>query len=72
MEDTMPTAAPSPLKATDATPLLRFPCGHVDRERTVERRARSRTSAIWVACERCNLTALIVGDTTEPRRRPLA
>jgi hypothetical protein len=47
--------------------MLRFPCGHVEREQAVERRTRSRAAAIWVPCENCNLIALIVDDEPKPR-----
>jgi hypothetical protein len=66
----MPASASASPKASDPGPVLRFPCGHVEREQAVERRARPRAGAIWVACERCNLIALIVGEAPEPRRLP--
>jgi len=66
----MPASASASPTASDPGPVLRFPCGHVEPEQAVARRARSRAGAIWVACDRCNLIALIVGEATAPPRRP--
>ncbi len=40
---------------------LRFPCGHVAGDRAVTGRTRSTATAVWVACPRCNVIALVVG-----------
>ena len=61
----MAAAAP----ATRPQPGIRFPCGHVVRPRTVARRARSRPTAVWVACGRCNVIALAVSAAARQRRR---
>jgi hypothetical protein len=39
-------------------PRLRFPCGHVESRRAVNRRLRSTERAVWIACRRCNVVAL--------------
>jgi len=48
---------------------VRFPCGHVVGPRTVARRARSRPTAVWVACGRCNVIALAVSAAARQRHR---
>jgi hypothetical protein len=47
-------------KPDPARPRLRFPCGHVEGQRTVNRRLRTTERAAWVACRRCNLVTLVV------------
>ncbi len=46
---------------------LRFPCGHLEAERSVGRRTRATARAAWVACRRCNLIAVTVARV--PRAR---
>lgn len=47
-------------KPDPSRPRLRFPCGHVEGQRTVNRRLRTTERAAWVACRRCNLVTLVV------------
>jgi len=66
----MTARAPASRQTSDCTPMLRFPCGHVELEQVIQRRTRSRAAALWVRCARCNLIALVVSDPTEPDSRP--
>ena len=42
------------------SPRFRFPCGHVDGRRAVNRRLRTTDRGVWVRCRSCNLVALVV------------
>ena len=44
---------------------LKFPCGHVAGDRAVAGRTRATATAVWVACPRCNVIALVIDRTTE-------
>jgi len=44
---------------------LKFPCGHVADDRAVAGRTRSTAAAVWVACPRCNVIALVIDRTTK-------
>ena len=41
-------------------PEMKFPCGHLQNARAVGRRTRQTARAVWVACRRCNVIALVV------------
>ncbi len=41
---------------------FRFPCGHIEGRRTVERRIRANGTHAWVTCRRCGVIALVVAD----------
>lgn len=60
---------PAPAAARRQEPGLKFPCGHVAGQRAVAGRTRSTATAIWVACRRCNVVALVVRPAAAPRRR---
>jgi len=61
----MPAIAAAPRQQTG----IRFPCGHVVGPRAVGRRVRSTPTAVWIACRRCNVIALAVGEPARPARR---
>ena len=44
---------------------LKFPCGHVAGDQAVAGRTRSKATAVWVACPRRNVIALVVDRTTK-------
>ena len=43
-------------------PALKFPCGHVESQGALARRTRATAGAVWVACRKCNLIALVVAS----------
>jgi len=43
-----------------AAPRLRFPCGHLEGQRAVNRRLRATERAVWIPCRSCNLITLLV------------
>jgi hypothetical protein len=53
-----PTPSTRPLRFDGRQP-LRYPCGHTDTEASIARRLRIRPQALWVACPRCNVVALV-------------
>ena len=41
-------------------PVMRFPCGHAEPEASAASRVRAAGGrAVWVACQACNLIALV-------------
>jgi hypothetical protein len=49
---------------------FRFPCGHIDGRRAVERRIHADGTHAWVTCQRCGVIALVVADRrTAPSKR---
>lgn len=53
-------ATPGRARRTLRAPRFRFPCGHVEGRRPVNRRLRTTDRAAWVRCRSCNLVALVV------------
>jgi hypothetical protein len=47
---------------------MRFPCGHTEPDDSVGRRLRITLRAVWVACVRCNVVALVVEPAASDRR----
>jgi hypothetical protein len=46
---------------------MRFPCGHTEPDDSVGQRLRVTPRAVWIACVRCNVVALVVGPSTGAR-----
>jgi hypothetical protein len=43
-----------------AAPVMRFPCGHAEPEASAASRVRAAGGrAVWVACQACNVIALV-------------
>jgi hypothetical protein len=68
-----PGAPATPAKRPPCPPPdLRFPCGHVEGQPAVTARTRETPRALWVACHRCNLIALVTARLPGARRRSAA
>ena len=39
---------------------FRFPCGHVEEGKSVQRRLRLTPKAAWIGCRQCPVIALVV------------
>ncbi len=50
---------------------FRFPCGHVESERTLAGRVRSGDRVVWVGCAACNVIAMTATKAGRGRRGPV-
>jgi hypothetical protein len=49
---------------------MRFPCGHSEPERSAAGRVHARNDrALWIACPRCNVIALVCAPARTPARQ---
>lgn len=59
---TSPTSpgARGPARVTRLSERFRFPCGHLEAQRSVQRRVRMTARHAWIACQRCGVIALVI------------